>query len=300
MALRKLSSEKETGKEAGGAPRGADRERVSAQELALAVATLEQRQAEAAHSQGETLLLDEAVRELGLPFSSREVWAEVQARRDRLAAEARSPSRFRVWMRSRKKAAGLALAAALLASAVAYGVQTQTVAEELAKNPVQHITLADVAKYEIVRQPTAHGVRLCTLAEVPEEATVIVNASSLEIDNEYVDQNTQNDTPERLPQASTDGEPSVWRIVKHDGRLYVRGWVVYDVSPTAARLSGITIYSVPTALGGDHRMLPLTLRATSLPYTGRGNNLRGWATGKDWQSLRYEDVRMDKHAGEKW
>lgn len=243
--------------------------------------------------------MDEAVRELGLPFSSQEVWAEVRARRSR-PAETRSLSCFGAWMKRREKAAGFTLVAALLASAVAYGLQTRSVAEELAKNPVQYITLADVAKYEIVRQPTAHGVRLCTLAEVPDDATAIVTASALELDNEYVDQNTQNDTPERLPQAANDGEPSVWRVVKHDGKLYVRGWVAYDVSPAAARLSGITIYSVPTALGGNHRMLPLTLRATSLPYTGRGNNMRGWATGKDWQSLRYEDVRLDKHAWEKW
>jgi len=296
MALSKLSSEKEVLE----GPYRADQKRVSAQELALAVATLEQRQAEAAQSQGETLSLDEAVRELGLPFSSREVWIEVQARRDRLAAETRSPSRFRAWMRSRKKAARLALAAALLASAVAYGVQTQTVAEELAKNPVQHITLADASQYEIVREPTAHGVRLCTLAEVPDNTIAIVNADTLSINNIYVDQNTQNDTPERLPQAAADGQPSVWRIVKHDGRLYVRGWAAYDVSASAARLSGVTLYSTPTALGNGHRMLPLTLPATSSPYTGRWNKMTSRATGEGWESIHFDQVRLDKHAGEKW
>ncbi len=296
MALRKLFSEKEVLER----PHGRDQKRVSAQELALAVASLEQRQAEAALSREETLSVDEAVHELGLPFSSQEVWAEVQARRSRLAAETESPSRLRLWMRSRKKAAAFTLAAALLASAVGYGVQTRTAAEELAKYPVQQITLADVSRYEIVREPTAHGARLCTLAEVPDDIMAIVNAPTLEIDNLYVDQNMQNDTPDRLPQAAADPQPSIWRVVKHDGRLYVRGWAAYEVSPAAARLSGITIYSVPTALGENHRMLPVTLRATSLPYTGRGNNLRGWATGDGWQSLHYEDVRLDKHAGEEW
>lgn len=295
MALRKQSSEKEDSIR----PRGRDRERVSAQELALAVASLEQRQAEAVHSQEKTLSVDEAVRELGLPFSSQELWAEIRARREKLAAAVKTPSRVRVWMRGRRKAVGLGIAAALLASAVAYGVQTRSVAEELAKNPVQHITLADVSPYEIVRETTSHGIRLCTLAEVPDDTEAIVNADTLATDNIYVDQNTQNDTPERLPQMATDGEPSVWRVVKHEGWLYVRGWAAYDVSAPAAHLSGITIYSTPTALGGNHRMLPLTLRATR-GILGNLNLMTNRAAGEGWESIHFDRVRLDKRAWEKW
>lgn len=296
MALHKLSS----GKEASEGSRGADQQWISAQELARAVASLEQRRAEADNSREETLPVAEAVRELGLPFSSQEVWAEVQIWRSSLAGETKGPSRLRAWMKSRKKATAFTLSALLLASAVAYGVQTRSVAEEWAKYPVQHVTLTDVSDYEIVQEPTAHGVRLCTLAEVPENTTVSVNADTLSIDNEYVDQNTQNDTPERLPQAATNGVPSVWPVVKHKGRLYVRGWAAYDVSPDAARLSGITIYSSPIALSGSTKMLPLTLPATSSPYTGRWNKMTSRATGAGWESIHFDRVRLDKHAGEQW
>ena len=294
MVLRKLSPEEEVLEGA----RGADRHRVSAQELALAAAALEQRHADGAQSQAELLSVGEAIRELGLPFSAQELWAEVQARRVKSASDRTGLSRLRVWLKGRKKAAGFTLAAALLVSAVAYGVQSGSVAEELARNPVQHITLADVAKYEIVREPTPQGIRLCTLAEVPDNVTVIVNANTLSLDNTYVDQNTQNDTPERLPQAA-EGAPSVWRIVREDGRLYVRGWVAYDVSDSAARLSGVTLYSTPTALGGGHRMLPFTLRATR-GIIGTQNMLTYRATGGEWESLHFDRIRMDEHAREKW
>ena len=294
MALRKLSSEEEVLE----GSRGADRHRVSAQELALAVAALEQRHADAAQSQAELLSVGEAIRELGLPFSAQELWAEVQARRVKRGSDRTSFSLLRLWLKSRGKAAGFTLAAALLATTVAYGVQSGSVAEELSRNPVQHITLADVAKYEIVREPTPQDNRLCTLAEVPDNVTVIVNANTLSLDNTYVDQNTQNDTPERLPQAA-EGAPNVWRIVKEEGKLYVRGWVAYDVSASAARLSGVTLYSTPTALGGGHRMLPFTLRATR-GITGTQNMLTYRATGGEWESLHFDRVRMDGHAREKW
>lgn len=295
MALRKLSSDKEVSER----PRGADQKRLSAQELALAVTALEQRQAEAAQSQGETLSVDEAVRELGLPFSPQEVWAEVQARRRRLTAETKSPSRFRAWVMRRKKAAGLTLAAALLASTVAYGVQTRSTAEELAKYPVQHITLADVSQYEIVREPTAQGIRVCTLAEVPDDTTVLVNGDTLFLDNQYVDQNTQNDAPKYLPHAGTSAEPSVWRVIRHDGWLYVRGWIACDVSASAARLSGITLYSTPTALGGGHRMIPITMPATR-GWVGSQNLLTSRAVGGNWESIHFDRARMDKRAWERW
>jgi hypothetical protein len=295
MALRNQFAEQEDSDD----PLGGDRKRISAQELALAVASLEQRQAEATQSQDETLLVGEAIRELDLPFSPQELWAEIQARREKLTAEIETPMRFRAWVRGRKKIVGFGIAAALLASAVAYGVQTRSVAEELSKNPVQHLTLDDVALYEIVREPTAQGIRLCTLAEVPDNTEAIVNADTLFIDNQHVDQNTQNDTPERLSQAAADGEPIVWHVVKHDGRLYVRGWIAYDVSASAARLSGITIYSMPTALGKNHRMIPLTLRATR-GISGNLNLLTSRAAGEGWESIHFERVRLDKRAGEKW
>ncbi len=295
MALRKQSSDKEVSE----SPRGTDPRRLSAQELALAVASLEQRQAEAAQSQAETLTVEEAIRELGLPFSPQEVWAEVQAMRRRLTAETKSPSRFRAWVTRRKKAVGLTLAAAIVASTVAYGVQTKSVAEELAKYPVQHITLADVSRYEIVRQPTAQGIRVCTLAEVPDDTTVIVNGDTLAINNQYVDQNTQNDAPKILPQAGASGEPSVWRVVRHDGWLYVRGWIACDVSASAARLAGITLYSTPTALGGDHRMLPVTMPATR-GWVGSQNLLTSRAVGGNWESVHFDWAHLDRHAWEKW
>jgi len=299
MVLCKLSPEDEVSE----GPRGADRHRVSAQELALAAAALEQRHADGAQSQAELLSVGEAIRELGLPFSAQELWAEVQARRVESASDRTGPSRLRLWLKSRGRAAGFTLAAAILFSTVAYGVQSGSVAEELARKPVQHITLADVAKYEIVREPTyksgfPQGIRFCTLAEVPSDVMVIVNANTLSLDNTYVDQNTQNDTPERLPQAA-EGAPSVWRIVKEEGRLYVRGWVAYDVSASAARLSGVTIYSTATALGGGHRMLPLTLRATR-GMMGNQNMMTYRAVSGEWESIHFDRVRMDEHAREKW
>ena len=294
MVLCKLSPEDEVSE----GPRGADRHRVSAQELALAAAALEQRHADGAQSQAELLSVGEAIRELGLPFSAQELWAEVQARRVESASDRTGPSRLRVWLKRLGKAAGFTLAAALLASTVAYGVRSGSVAEELARNPVQHITLADVAKYEIVREPTPQGIRHCTLAEVPDNVTVIVNANTLSLDNTYVDQNMQNDTPERLPQAA-EGAPSVWRIVKEEGRLYVRGWVADDVSASAARLSGVTIYSTATALGGGHRMIPFTLRATR-GMMGNQNMMTYRAVSGEWESIHFDRVQMDEHAREKW
>ena len=295
MALRRLLSEEE----ALESPQGAGQRRASAQELALAVASLEQRHAEAAQTQAGLLSVDEAVRELNLPLSPQELWAEVQARRGKIASDMTTPSRARLWFEGRKKAAGFTFATALLASLITYALQAGSLANETPKFPSHRVTLADIAQAEVVHEPTPHGIRLCTLAEVPDNAAVTVNADTLSLDNMYVDQNIQDDAPEWLPVAASGGPPCVWRIVRHGGRLYVRGWAAYDVSASAARLSGITLYSTPTALGGGHRMLPLTLRATR-SLLGDQNMMTSRATGAGWESIHFDRVRLDKHARDGW
>ena len=75
--------------------------------------------------------------------------------------------------------------------------------------------------------------------------------------------------------------------------------ISYEVSAPAARLSGITIYSTPTAFGGGHRMLSLTLRATR-GLLGNLNLMTSRAAGEGWESIHFDRVRLDKRAGEKW
>ena len=240
------------------------------------------------------LSVDEAVQEFGLPFSPQKLWAEVQAGRVKLAAKTNLTTRSGVWSKSRKRTAGLTLAAALLASLSTYALQAGSLAIEVSKYPSHCVTLAGVARHEIVHESTPHGIRLCTLAEVPDGTVVIVNANTLFMDNSEVNQNIQDSTPEWLPVADA-GPPSVWRVVRQDGRLYVHGWAVYDVSDSAASLSGITLYSTPTALGGDHRMLPFALRATR-GASGILNMMTSRAAGAGWESTHFDWVRLDRHA----
>ena len=46
-------------------------------------------------------------------------------------------------------------------------------------------------------------------------------------------------------------------------------------------------------------MLPLTLRATR-GILGNLNLMTSRAAGAGWESIHFDRVRMDKHAGEKW
>ena len=252
--------------------------RVTAEEFARAVARHQARREEAARHLEGTLSLGDAVQELNIDITPEELLAEVQAARAEQQAVRTPQSR-------RRPRWGLAAASAgLLAlfSAGLHQMRIQSPGDSVAtlSPAVGHITTPGAPSVVPMTAPgtilvqDARGV-LCTLQEIPNDAPVRCGLTQTDGRAAFVD----------FP--SPD---SAWTLIKHDGHLYVRGWIA-DMSAQAIQVSGVTLYDTRALVpaGAAPRAVALRLDGIqALPMQG------------DDEMIVAQKVRPDAHFGDRW
>lgn len=255
--------------------------RVTAGELANALASLQARQ------EG-TIALGEAIRELNLDATPEEPLAEVEAQR---AQTGTAKQRLSVGRRRARLIASTG-ALLLLSGIVTLGTVTATSPPALLPEIVQETSLSFQQKV-LVRDQTAQGPLVRTLAEVPEGRTVRASANAVQEAAMY-----------RLPHRgqivlSSQAEPYLtWPVVKLGGEIYVRGWVRERLSDEAARLAIVELYNTPDAPALGSHPVPITLRLTPNMFGAGRSYERQPDAGIE--CFFFANLRPNKYAWTKW
>lgn len=237
--------------------------RVTPEELAAAVTALQTRK----EGQPGTIAIGEAVEELGLDVTPEEVLAEVQARRQAIPRKRRS----KLWDRL---VLALGLSGILLwcsffvmdyptgGSPSTSEITTQGLSSEA--QPSGHIAIAPN-----LTVGDASG-KMLMLSEVGDDHPVRCT-----FDN-------QSSTFQYYYPSS----PALWTLIKHHGKVYVRGWML-NVSEKVRAENGVDI-----AYHRDENFnTPITL-----PLDGFKVQPVVGSVG----SFHAVNVQFDKHAYEKW
>lgn len=249
--------------------------RVGAKELADAVAALQARKEEAARRVEGTIPIQEAIDELHLDATPEEILAEVRAQR---GARANGQHRLR-----RRLAPLLGVGVVLIGWAIHEARTgpaeppgtTATIAvtsPTITPLPAVPLTIAPDARLQV---QTASGPSLWTLAEIPDDRPF---RARLRDDRSGFD--------------SFLISPGDWTLVKHNGRLYVRGWID-AMSPRALEQTAVEIRNNGTYVAGQQKVIHVTLAL---------DNFRS-QTGTSFPSgsaIQATGVRLDRHAWEKW
>ena len=84
-----------------------------------------------------------------------------------------------------------------------------------------------------------------------------------------------------------------WTFIKHNGNLYVRGWIAARVTQARLKDETLNILNTPDSP---------TLGMTPTPVTLRVDNFNGdaWGGTEQEQTIYAHDVHLDSHAYEKW
>ena len=105
-----------------------------------------------------------------------------------------------------------------------------------------------------------------------------------------------------------------WRLIKHDGKIYLRGWIASNAEVNQPFLH-LYNFSTATELGTSPKQLTLCLDNThygpygeiySLPFedwTGKLPKINSAGQiydGAFYQQIVLSDAHLDKHAYEKW
>lgn len=257
----------------GSAAEPAAQVRVTAEELARAVARYQARREEAAQRLEGTLTLGEAVQELGLDMTPEELLAEVQSERTvpQAPKKAKKP-RFGIVS---------GIGAVLLFGSVLMMAFTQESAPPPAPMPI--ISVPGPLVSHSVTAPTtilvqdANGPKpvLRTLGEIPDGRPV---QAALDQTNLYVKFVGFSD-----PTTS-------WTLIKHGGRVYVRAWIP-AMSPKAMQTSAVNLYHhkslVPSGIAPQAVTIPIDGIQCS-PGVG------------DDDMIDAQHIQPDSHFNESW
>ncbi len=254
-------------------PISAAQVRVTPEELAAALSQIEGRkEAGQRHADG-TIPIGEAVQQLGIDTTPEEVLAEVQALR-------REPIRTN---KGRPSVAGH-LVLALGLGGILLGVA-------LDGNGLAHLRSQPSAKpvsvSSIVPQPSnvPKPISLDPNLMVQDASGKIVMLSEVG-DNQPV-QCTFDNKGDAFSQYSFGNTRALWTIIKHDGRVYVRGRIL-KLSPKVFSSDGADVTNVDD---DPDFVVPVTLPLNGFDaFPGVGNNIEFHAV----------NIHLDKHAYEKW
>ena len=243
--------------------------RVTPEELATALSRVEARKDNGQRHVDGTISIGEAVQHLGVDATPEEVLAEVQAIRQ-------EPTRTKGQQVSHRQRlallSGIGLAGMGLGLIGLVGWWSVLHPAERQAEPAVAVNLADLPK-PILLDPTllvgdASG-KVVMLPEVGDGQPVRCGYGG-----------------GAFQQYRPDGSESLWTLVKHDGRLYVRGRIP-RMSEQALLTSGTDV-TIADAVGF---VVPVTLPLNGFQVTsGNGSDVEFHAV----------NIRLDKHAYEKW
>lgn len=209
--------------------------RVTPQELAAAIARLEVRQGE---NEG-TIPLGDAVQELGLSATPEEILREIEAGRAQYKA---NPPQTRF-----QKASGAAVAAAAAALLLLGGLFAFHSGETTPQAPAA-VSAPNTPQAAVIGIPTNLLVRqpdhkMALLSEVPDGQPVLCELAATETGAKLAD---------FAPAASH------WTVIKHGGKVYVRGWIG-DMSDTALRSTVVQVHPISYWVTGGMKPVRVTL-----------------------------------------
>ena len=211
--------------------------RVTPQELAAAIARLEARQGE---NEG-TIPLGDAVQELGLNATPEELLREIEAGR---ARQHESLHRTQPFLSSKLR---LFVVSAL--ASVLFGIMVGFFHSPSSSRTVGTIPVSPAAPRAapigipdrlLVRQ---HDGKMVLLSEVSDGQPVFCELAATETGAKLAD---------FAPSASH------WTIIKHRGKVYVRGWIG-DMSEAALRSTVVTVHTLAHYVTSGIRPVPVTL-----------------------------------------
>lgn len=246
--------------------------RATAEEFAAAVAALEARGSESGRPEGASSTVDiaEAVRELGLEADPEAVWAEVQNQRARRAGAEARVTRTPAAARKRRRRAGLFAALAALVvvpSGVLIGGRV------IGAHHQQQSAAADVGP-------------LTLLSEIPDGVPVYIQGGPL-------DGLLHGRSPAQTVVSRGGGSDFHWVLVRHDGRVYLRGYATPQVEQPGY-LSRLSLYSVETA--GELANAPS--QPVTIPLNG--TQLKDSRGMDNWDEITLTGVQTDGHFHDKW
>ncbi len=248
------------------------------QEIAQAIAALEARGACRANGATQAITVSEVIQHLGLDMTAEDVLAEIQAQRLR-----HTPMR----PLSPAKRHGLALICAVGAFAffgavwVSSGPKRET--EPAPPTPaftqtafLPAPTPLSITPNVLVQDTVGHATVLKTLAEIPDGHPVQCRLT---------------------PEGSAEGTSPFWTIVKHGGKVYLRGWTVpmsAQAMQQTSRSTGMMLFRGRGGWVGNLRAtVPLTLAL-------RGITLPEGVSSSGGDLVVARDVHLDSHAHERW
>ncbi len=202
-----------------------------------------------------TIAIGDAVEELGLDVSPEEVLAEVQSRRKA------KPKRRRDY---RALACAVVCAAPLVFGALV----------SLSVPPAQPLQI-DPQQLKVLD----HSSRQVLASEVRNDQVFHCRLVG--------------ETPSAADYFSNTGNPA-WTLVKHDGKIYVRGWIP-KVSDKVLDVEGADVVSRPDSQDS----VPVTLSVDAFKVTPQ--SVSQYSTDyENMPSFHAVNVHLDKHAYEKW
>ena len=247
--------------------------RVTPEELAAAVARLETRKA---GTDGK-IAIGEAVRELSLDSTPEEVLAEVQAGRQAQATTAPLKKKQRLGLRL---AATATLLAFLVGSSSVLMVHRSPIPATAIVSPAINLSPPNPQSASIPA-PTTLLVRdaagkIDLLSEVPDHQPVSAVLTS---------------TGDAVQWTNFSPSPVTWTLIKHEGRVYLRGWIA-DTSDAALRVSSVQIH--PT------RAYDLATGLHPVPVTLPLNGFRVMPGLTNDGMITADTLQPDAHFREKW
>lgn len=251
--------------------------RVTTKELADAMASLQARKEAAARRMEGSIPIGEAIQELQLDATPEELLAEVQTLRARVPPPS---SLSRTGLRARLLAAfGAAAAFALGMGTLLFGVRqtaTLTPPEPIMVSPPALSTLTISAPPEtLVQDKNGATPILRTVGEVENGRPVLCSLSQTEAGGAFV---------------NFSNPALAWTLIKHDGQMYVRGWMA-NRSRQAMATGDVEIFSHKADVPAASAPIAVTLRLARLRcLPGSGDDM----------SIVARAVQPDMHFREAW
>ena len=255
--------------------------RVTPEELTAAVAALEARKP----GTSGTLAIGDAVEELSLDNTPEDILREVKARREHLQKQSRHFTRKRKW------AVSLSLSLVCLTGFGIYSVTGNSYPDSSQLTP--GVPPSALESGILVRNSLSQTATVTTLAEAPTEKTLYCSPDA--IGTAAMSRNAQMGPRREISQSIAELN---WPIVKHGQEIYVRGWTSVRLSPQAARLADVQVFSTPSLPTLGAHPQPITLKLdlhtslVGLGYQRLSRNGPGYFV--------FHNPRTTPHTYEKW
>lgn len=283
----------------------AAQERVSASELAAALAALETRRTTVAHFEAGTITVGEAIEQLNLDIAPSEVLTEVLAQREQKADELEARRK----RRRERLVMGLfpILLIGCIVILVGLVLGRGTGAPATVETPARHEETRLFKPQTLrVRDKNVQkgGVTIRTLSEVENNRAVSVQSGDL------MTQFALDPKDDFVSSTQSVSQSAEWTLIKHNGVAYLRGYVGAPMSGAALASGEVIVCNRPRTPAGfaiGPNPSPITFRLDTLRGTtdsayqvgGTGNGASYSVSSDNWQRILLPGLKGDSHLWER-